>query len=126
MSREFKTRKCNLNDLNSYKDIYGYTDEFTDIMRAGVTPSISIVIYRYLSEAIICRNNSIIPSRSEKRVNGIKWSVAWENFRWLKGMDSEELTFAWKLQQDLLPIGSRLHRQNAERRCLASSTIIEV
>ena len=26
--------------------------------------------------------------------------------------------FIWKLQQDMLPVGARLHRRNAEKRCL--------
>ena len=33
-------------------------------------------------------------------------------------MNSEELSFTWELQPDLLLIGNRLHRYNAEKRCL--------
>ena len=36
----------------------------------------------------------------------------------LKGLNAVEKTFAWKLQQDMLHVGSRIHRRNAERRCL--------
>ena len=81
MYREFKNKKCNINDINSFKDIYGYTGEFTEIVRAGITPNISSVIYSFLNEDMISKNNSIIPSRSEKRINGIKWRVAWQNLR---------------------------------------------
>ena len=31
---------------------------------------------------------------------------------------ADEKMFAWKLCQDMLPVGVRIHRANAERRCL--------
>ena len=46
------------------------------------------------------------------------WSLAWKNWSKLKGLTAEEKCFAWKVQQDMLQIGSRIHRNNAERRCL--------
>ena len=118
MHRQFMIKKCNLDNVDSFKDIYGYTDELVDMMKAGVNVNISRFSYRYLNEINIIRNNSLIPSRSEKRVDSIKWSIAWQNWRGLRGVDAEELAFSWKLQQDLLPLGSRIHRPNAERRCL--------
>ena len=48
----------------------------------------------------------------------MKWSLAWKNWSNLKGLTAEEKCFAWKVQQDMLQIGSRIHRNNAERRCL--------
>ena len=36
----------------------------------------------------------------------------------MRGLTSKEKCFAWKLQQDLLPVGVRKHRKNADRRCL--------
>ena len=36
----------------------------------------------------------------------------------MKGLAADEKCFAWKVQQDMLAIESRMHRQNAERRCL--------
>ena len=120
---EFLRKGGDKNDINSYINIYGYTKEFTEILTAGVTLNSSLYVYRYLNEGTICKNNSIIPSRNEKRVNNVKWSIAWRNWRHLKGMDAEEIEFAWKMQQDLLLIGSRIHRQNAERRCLADISV---
>ena len=38
----------------------------------------------------------------------------------MKGLIAEEKCFAWKVQQDMLRVGSRIHRQNAERRCMIS------
>ena len=34
-------------------------------------------------------------------------------------MTPEEKCFAWKTSQDMLPVGSRIHRKNAERRCMS-------
>ena len=48
--------------------------------------------------------------------------MAWKNLTILKGLTAEEKCFAWKVQQDMLPVGSRIHRRNAERRCL---TVLE-
>jgi hypothetical protein len=45
--------------------------------------------------------------------------VVFQNFKFLKGLNAEERCFAWKLTQDMLQIGIRIHRRNAERRCLA-------
>ena len=90
-----------------------------EMMKAGVSLNNTRYSYYYLNESTICRNNSVIPSRSEKRVENIKWSNAWQNWRELRGVDAQERIFAWKIQQDLLPLGSRLHQRNAERRCLA-------
>ena len=36
----------------------------------------------------------------------------------MKGLTATERCFAWKIQQDMLPVGNRIHRKNAERRCL--------
>ena len=48
----------------------------------------------------------------------MKWSLAWKNWSKLKGFTAEEKCFAWKVPQDMLQIGSRNNRNNAERRCL--------
>ena len=65
----------------------------------------------------LLKNNSIIPSRSERRVDSVKWSIAWKNWKELRGVSAEEKIFMWKVQQDMLLIGSRIHRLNADRRC---------
>ena len=64
------------------------------------------------------KNNSLIPSRNERRVSGIKWSIAWRNFHALRKISAEEFEFVWKIQQDMLPVGARIHRRNAEKRCM--------
>ena len=48
----------------------------------------------------------------------MKWSVVFKNLSSLKGMTAEEIEFAWKVSQDMLPVGARIHRKNVERRCL--------
>ena len=35
------------------------------------------------------------------------------------GLNAEERCFVWKLIQDMIPVGARIHRINAEKRCLA-------
>ena len=52
----------------------------------------------------------------------MRWSIAWKNWHGLKGMNAEEYVFAWKLQQDMLLIGARLHRPYADRRCKLNLT----
>ena len=35
----------------------------------------------------------------------------------LKGVTAEEKCFAWKIAQDMLEVGNRIHRKNANRNC---------
>jgi len=57
-----------------------------------------------------------------KRSVNVKWSIAWKNFKLLKGLTPDKKCFYWKVSQDMLPVGNRIHRNNAERRCLAVLT----
>ena len=66
------------------------------------------------------RNGSLIPSRREKKVQNIKWGLVHKNVKLLSGITADERCFAWKVTQDMLPVGSRIFRKNAERRCLAN------
>ena len=74
-------------------------------------------IYNLLLEKTISKNGSLIPSREEKRCQ-VKWSLSWKNLDKVKGLLPEEKMFTWSVVQDMLPVGARIHRANAERRCL--------
>ena len=50
----------------------------------------------------------------------VKWGVVFKNWKMMKGLTAQEKEFAWKNTQDMLPVGSRIHRKNAERKCLAN------
>ena len=52
-------------------------------------------IYDFLIEGIISKNNSVIPSRSERRIDGVRWSTAWKNLHGVRGLSAEEYVFAW-------------------------------
>ena len=96
--------------------MYGYGEDVKRVVKLKTDSS--KMIYNELMYDIICRNNSIIPSRNEKRTQGIKWAVAWKNWSKLRGISPQEREFAWKVQQDMILVGARLHRPNAERRCM--------
>ena len=117
MYREFKKLNCTIEEYE-IQDLYGHKDEFIEIVKFGVDLSNSKNIYDVLMQDIILKNNSVVPSRNERRVANVKWSTAWKNSFQLRRIDSEEYEFAWKFQQDMLPVGSRIHRRNVERRCL--------
>merc|ERR1711954_390220 len=51
-------------------------------------------------------------------MGGIKWRHVWKNLISVRGINAEVKEFAWKLTQDMLPIGNRIHRNNVEKRCL--------
>ena len=38
----------------------------------------------------------------------------------LKGLDADERCFAWKVIQDMRPVGARIHRNNAEKKVSCS------
>ena len=46
--------------------------------------------------------------------------VVYQNFKLLSGINAEERCFAWKLSQDILALGNRIFRRNAEKRCLTT------
>ena len=75
-------------------------------------------IYDILIKDTIEKNGSLIESRNEKREIGIKWRHVWKNLSSVKGINAEVKDFTWKLTQDMLPIGNRIHRKNVEKRCL--------
>ena len=67
----------------------------------------------------IYRNNSLIPSREEKRTRGVKWKISWSNLKLTKVVTAQEKYFQWQVQQDMLPTGNQIHRLGAEKRCLS-------
>ena len=113
--KEFINKDCDVNNPESYGGIYGCTEVLINMIKSGVDFKDVSHIYDFLIEGIISKNNSVIPSRSERRIDGVRWSTAWKNLHGLRGLNAEEYVFAWKLQQDMLLIGSRLHRPNADR-----------
>ena len=99
--------------------IYGYKDEFSKLLELGLDFKNVKEIYGQLISDKISRNGSLIPSREEKRTKGVKWMKAWLNLQNSKAITAQEKYFMWQTQQDMLPVGSRLHRPGAEKRCLA-------
>ena len=87
------------------------------VVKEGLDKKEAKEIYKILMERVLHKNGSLIPSRNEKKTNGIKWKVAWKNQGFLKGVTAEEKCFAWKMAQDMLEVGNRIHRKNAKRGC---------
>ena len=75
-------------------------------------------IYKILIKETIEKYGSLIQSRNEERQVGIRWRHVWKNLRNTNGINAVEKDSAWKLTQDMLPIGRRIHRINVEKRCL--------
>ena len=109
----------NIYDMDKIGKVYGYSEDFIKVIDFGLSTSPSKAIYEFMIKDITHRNGSLIPSRSEKRSTNVKWGLVFKNIKSLSGLTAEEKCFAWKISQDMLPTGSRLHRRNAERRCLA-------
>ena len=118
MYSEFLELNCNIMDRDLVTKLYGYSDIFENVYLEGLANAPAKAIYDYLIKDLILKNGSLIPSRNEKRYECIRWSVAWKNWSNMKSLTAEEKCFAWKVQQDMLPVGSRIHRFNAERRCM--------
>ena len=119
MYRELLSLGGNIHDLEKIVQVYGYTEDFMDIIESGLSTSPSKNIYDHMIKEITHRNGSLIPSRREKKVSNVKWGLVYKNFKLLSGITAEERCFAWKLSQDMLAVGRRIFRRNAERRCMA-------
>ena len=118
MYRELLSIHGNVYDMDKIAQVYGYTGDFIDIIENGLSTSPSKAIYDYLIKEVTYRNGSLIPSRREKKVVNVKWGLVFKNHKLLSGITAEERCFAWKLSQDMLAVGKRIFRRNAERRCL--------
>ena len=119
MYSDFLEYDCNITDGWIVNNIYGYNECFVKVYSEGLSTAPVKLIYNFLLQAEIFSKGSLIPSRNEKRSTNVKWGVVWKNLSILKGLTAEEKCFAWKVSQDMLPVGIRIHRRNAERRCLA-------
>ena len=107
------------NNLGSEIKIYGNERQMKEIMnKMGVNVTQCKDIYSEMIKSKTEKNGSLIPSRNEARMKGVKCRVTWNNLYKLQGLRAEEKEFAWKLTQDLIPIGKRIHRANVEKRCL--------
>ena len=69
---EYKEINGNVYDENSIRQLYGYKSDLVTLVKAGIDMKSSKYIYNFLMEDILFINNSIIPSRSEKRTENIK------------------------------------------------------
>ena len=115
MIKEAESKDIDIRDYREVRKVYGYTVDLMDIVKAERTEAEVKEIYNILLEKVTQKNGSLIPSRNEKKTNGIKWKVVWKNQVMLKGVTAEEKCFAWKIVQDMLEVGNRIHRKNAIR-----------
>ena len=115
---ELREYDCSMRYDQVVQNLYGYREEFTQVLQEGIATAPVKEIYNYLLQGIIYKNGSLLPSRNEKRTKNVKWSVVFKNLAKMKGVTAEERAFAWKVSQDMLPVGTRLHRKNVERRCM--------
>ena len=97
--------------------IKGLNKEIKQLVDNKLTIGLVKEIYSHLLENITKRNGSFIPSRKKKRTRGIKWKTSWRNLTILRGLNSFEKAFAWKMCQDMLEVGSRDHRKGANKNC---------
>ena len=118
MYKELLSLKGGVYDMDKIDQVYGYREDFINIINNGLSTSPSKAIYDFMLKEITHRNESLIPSRNEKRSSNVKWGIVFKNMKLMSGLTAEEKCFAWKISQDMLPTGSRIHRRNAERRCL--------
>ena len=118
MYKDFLEHDCSIQDRWIVDNLYGFPEDFVKVFSEGLSMAPVKQIYNFLLHDVIYRNDSLIPSRNEKRSVNVKWSLAWQNLKLVKGLTAAEQCFAWKVQQDMLPVGNRIHRLNAERSCL--------
>ena len=100
-----------------FTNMYGYEEKLSrwlDLSEEGIPVK---EMYSEMIKEVYEKNGSVIPSRNEKKIRNIKWSNMWRNLEILRGLSPAEVEFAWKLSQDMLPIGRRIHRANVDKEC---------
>ena len=113
MIKDFKENNGDLAEWWNSNHLYGHSKEFFEVASNDLLNATVKEIYNFLLADLIFKNGSLVPSRNEKKQEGTKWSLVWKNLKILKGLSAEEKCFAWKLTQDMLPVGLRIHRRNA-------------
>ena len=115
MIKEYLNTENNEDSIKIEK-VYGYTEDMESVINAEIGKDVKS-IYNHLMKSILEKNGSLIPSRNEKKVSGIKWNLVWKNQNLVKGITGSERVFVWKCTQDMLEVGDRIHRKNANRNC---------
>ena len=104
-------------DFAGNNRVYGYWEDFKKVYSEGIDMKSCKTIYDHLLEGITQRNGILIPSRNELRSVGINWKNVFNNFKVIRGITWQEKCFYWKMTQDMLNIGARMHHRNADKRC---------
>ena len=97
--------------------MYGDNDDLNAILNDEDKPATSADIYNLLLKQKIKRGESFIPSRSEKRNEGIKWNNTWSNLQLVKSVSPTVKYFSWCCIQDMVEVGARRHRANQNKNC---------
>ena len=99
------------------ENLYGPKNELAALLDGNIEMK-SKEIYGYLREKLVRVNSSLIPSRIERRVQGIQWSRCFKNMNSILKISPKEKEFFFMLTQDILPVHGRLNRKNSDKRCL--------
>ena len=70
MYKDFLEHDCNINDEFIVSNLYGYPEDFIKIYQEGLATAPVKLIYDYLLEDLIYANESLIPSRNERKQAG--------------------------------------------------------
>ena len=127
MHRECKERNISVLGGSLSEAVYGHERIFVELYSCGVEMC-SKKIYKFLLKKLVRDQTSLVPSRIERRIQGIRWSKSYSNLENLK-MAPKEKEFTFLLIQDLLAVNARLHRRNSDPRCqreMASGKCVEV
>ena len=117
MYREVIERDLKCDGRGFSARIYGYEDLLVELVCKKIEMT-SKAIYSYnLRKLVYVNNITLIPSRNEKKIQGVKWTKSFKNMRNFMGSPKEK-EFIWMLLQDILPVNGRLNRKNSDKRCL--------
>ena len=105
-----KSMAAQKTETDAYESMYGYEGKYSkymDTIQEGTTVK---EIYTEMLKEKYEKNGSI-------KSKNIKWSITWKNLEGIRGLSPSEVEFAWRLTQDMLLIGSRIHRANVNKEC---------
>ena len=119
MFRELKMRGIAFNGNNILsQNIYGINTEFLNYLKSGRDSYSAKQFYDELLYNAVYNNGNLIPSRIEKKVLNVRWSLTYRNFYNLRFVTAIEREFCFKMFQDLVDVNQRIHRKNSDPRCL--------
>ena len=118
MLKEFNFKGIKLQNGNFDEFLYGLKDELLKLLElgGGEVPTAKDLYLNFV-KTVYSRGEVLIPSRMEKKYEGVNWKRAFKNYKESKFLKPKQKEFLFRFIHDILHLGSRNHFRGADQEC---------